>query len=102
MLLHLEEYETLENVCNEMLKSNQIRFAGVINKMGNLIAGGFKSDMKPLQDDAKQRMLYMQIILEISMRKEFDSEFGDVNMLPQAETRRWTMPKRWAKNMIPL
>ena len=34
---------------------------------------------EPFQDDAKQRMLYMQMVLEISMRKEFDSALGEVN-----------------------
>ena len=77
--LHVKKYTELEERCNVLLDDDQIRFAGVINKMGNLIAGGFREDVKPFQNDAKQRMLYMQMVLEISMRREFDSDLGDVN-----------------------
>lgn len=77
--LHVEKYTELEKRCNVLLDDDQIRFAGVINKMGNLVAGGSRKDMKPFQNDAKQRMLYMQMVLEISMRREFDSDLGDVN-----------------------
>lgn len=77
--LHIEKYVELEKRCSILLGDDQIRFAGVINKMGNLIAGGFRKDVKPFQNDAKQRMLYMQMVLEISMRREFDLDLGDVN-----------------------
>ncbi len=77
--LHVEKYVELEKRCSILLGDDQIRFAGVINKMGNLIAGGFRKDVKPFQNDAKQRMLYMQMVLEISMRREFDLDLGDVN-----------------------
>ena len=77
--LHVEEYSFLEERCNEMLKDNQIRFTGIINKMGNLVAGGFGQGIEPFQNDAKQRMLYMQMVLEISMRSDFDSVLGKVN-----------------------
>ena len=79
MSLDFEEYVTLEKRCNDLLKDDQIRFAGVINKMGNLVAGGFRKDIEPFQNDSKQRMLYMQMVLEISMRREFDSDLGNIN-----------------------
>lgn len=79
MSLHVEKYTDMERRCTVLLDDDQIRFAGVINKMGNLIAGGFRKDVRPFQNDAKQRMLYMQMVLEISMRREFDSDLGDVH-----------------------
>ena len=79
MSLNVENYVKLQNDCSELLRDEQIRFAGVINKMGNLVAGGFKEGVKPFQNDAKQRMLYMQMVLEISMRREFDQDLGNVN-----------------------
>lgn len=85
--LHFDEYAILQKKCNELLNDDQIRFAGVINKMGNLIAGGFKKGVKPFQNDAKQRMLYMQMVLEISMRREFDLDLGDVNYTASSRNR---------------
>ena len=79
MSLNVENYVKLQNDCNELLRDDQITFAGVINKMGNLVTGGFKEGVKPFQNDAKQRMLYMQMVLEISMRREFDQDLGNVN-----------------------
>ena len=77
--LNVEEYTSLEKRCNELLNDGQIRFAGVINKMGNLVAGGFKEGVEPFQSDEKQRILYMQMVLEISMRREFDLDLGEIN-----------------------
>ena len=87
MSLHVEKYTELEKKCNELLIDDQIRFAGVINKMGNLVAGGFKEDVEPFQNDTKQRMLYMQMVLEISMRKEFDLDLGNVNYTASSRNR---------------
>lgn len=75
------EYMELEINCNELLGNDEIRFAGIINKMGNLIAGGFKDGINPFETDAKSRMMYMQMTLEISMRREFDSSLGAVNYI---------------------
>ena len=77
--LCVEEYASLEKRCNELLDDGQIRFAGVINNMGNLVAGGFQKGVEPFQTDEKQRMLYMQMVLEISMRREFDLDLGEIN-----------------------
>ena len=85
--LHFDEYAILQKKCSELLNDDQIRFAGVVNKMWNLIAGGFKEGVKPFQNDAKQRMLYMQMVLEISMRREFDLDLGDVNYTASSRNR---------------
>ena len=77
--LHFEDYSSFDRRCNQLLEDNEIRFAGVINKMGNLVVGGFEEGIKPFQNDTKQRMLYMQMVLEISMRREFDSDLGVLN-----------------------
>ena len=77
--LNVEEHSSLEKGCNELLCDGEIRFAGVINKMGNLVAGGFDEGVEPFQSDEKQRMLYMQMVLEISMRREFNLDLGEIN-----------------------
>lgn len=58
-----------------------VRFAGVINQMGNLVAGGFKDGINRLVDYNKEHMMYMELVLELRMRKEFDEELGQVNYL---------------------
>ena len=73
------KYLHLENKCNEFLRDDEIRFVGVVNNMGNLIAGGLSNRVDWIETDEKRRMLYMQMALEISMRKEFDNTLGEIN-----------------------
>ena len=46
--------------------------------MGHLVAGGMKKGMSPLEDEADMRKLYMELILRVSTRKEFDYSLGPV------------------------
>ncbi len=72
------EYYQYEEKCQNLLKEPEIRFAALINHMGNLVAGGMKQGMKPLEDEADMRKLYMELILRVSTRKEFDYSLGPV------------------------
>ena len=72
------EFYQFEQKCQAILKEPEIRFAGLINHMGHLVAGGMKTGLKSLEDDADMRKLYMELILRVSMRKEFDYSLGSV------------------------
>lgn len=81
-ILQFEKIEELDTKCNEILREDdKIRFVGVINNLGNLVAGGFKAGITQLVDDKKTKMLYMQMVLEISMRRDFDDTLGCVNYI---------------------
>ena len=73
------EYYVFEQKCQNLLKESDIRFAGLVNPMGHLVAGGMKKGLKPLEDDADMRKLYMELILRVSTRQEFDQTLGVVN-----------------------
>ena len=72
------EYSQYEEKCQSLIKEPEIRFAGLINHMGNLVAGGMKKGITPLEDEADMRKLYMELILRVSTRKEFDYSLGPV------------------------
>jgi hypothetical protein len=72
------EYYPYEEKCQSLLKEPEIRFAGLINHMGHLVAGGMKQGITPLEDEADMRKLYMELILRVSTRKEFDYSLGPV------------------------
>ena len=72
------EYYQYEEKCQSLLKEPEIRFAGLVNHMGNLVAGGMKKGITPLEDEADMRKLYMELILRVSTRKEFDYSLGPV------------------------
>jgi len=60
-----------------MNKGLGIRFAAIINKKGRKIAGGFSPKIIPLEKDEKKlEMLFMEIALDLSMRREFNDSLG--------------------------
>ncbi len=56
----------------------RIRFAGLINENGRLVAGGMRPKFKSLEDSRDDEMLYMELALRAKMRKEFDKVLGSV------------------------
>ena len=77
----LESFQVsrLETDCNLILSHSGVKFVGVINYLGNLIAGGFKKGTTPLGSENTRRMMYMQLRLDLSMRQEYDELFGPVD-----------------------
>jgi hypothetical protein len=81
------EFFLFEQKCQNLLKEPEIRFAGLINPMGHLVAGGMKKGLKPLEDDADMRKLYMELILRVSTRQEFDQTLGEVRYSASRRTK---------------
>jgi len=68
-----------ENLCTLVQKiDSKVRFAGVINSKGRLIAGGMAPSKKRLGDRKRDEMLYMELALRVKMRREFDDDLGKV------------------------
>jgi len=68
-----------ENLCTLVQKiDSKVRFAGVINSKGRLIAGGMAPSKKRLGDRKRDEMLYMELALRVKMRSEFDDDLGKV------------------------
>ena len=85
----MTEYDKL---CKEILSlSPQIRFAGVVNSKGEMIAGGHNGDVTPLlsEEDAKmsihyalqKRELYTNLAYKIGPEKSSITEYGKVTMI---------------------
>ena len=73
----IRDYVKLCNVIKEL--DPKIRFAGVINERGRLVAGGMKEGVKPLERQKEDEVLFMELALKAKMRKEFDKQLGLVN-----------------------
>lgn len=56
----------------------RIRFVGLINENGRLVAGGMRDGTKSLEDPRDDEMLFMELVLRAKMRKEFDKVLGPV------------------------
>ncbi len=76
-----KDHLNMKQLCEKILDFDGVRFVGIIDKMGNILSERFRDDVVPFENDAKRRMLYMQMVLEITMRMEFDSSLGPVNYI---------------------
>lgn len=75
------DYQIYDDKCEKMLEEEEIRFAGIINEDGNLVSGGFKKDIVPLEDDEAKLKSFMEFVSKVSIRKEFDKTLGPINYL---------------------
>jgi len=80
-MVSLTEIDNLERSCQNVLSLPKIRFVGVLNKMGNKIAGGFKEGVKSFLPDKENRTMYVQLMLEYMMRKDFDAQLGSIDYI---------------------
>ncbi|MFM8659041.1 MAG: DUF6659 family protein [Candidatus Nitrosotenuis sp.] len=66
-------------MCDQIMKmDSKIRFVGLINNKGRLIEGGMKPGVPTLSSPKEDEMLFMELVLRIKMRQEFDSQLGKV------------------------
>ena len=75
------EKQALEESCKKILAIEKIRFVGVLNNMGNQIAGGFKEGITSYLGAQANQMMYVQLTLEYLMRKDFDAELGSIDYI---------------------
>jgi len=74
-----ESLVDLNAACKNVLElDDKIRFAGIINEKGKLVAGGLRSGLKSLEDPKDDEMLFMELALRVKMRQEFDKQLGAV------------------------
>jgi len=75
------EFQIYNIRCKDLLDEDKIRFAGIINDVGNLIYGGFKKGILPLESDQAKLESFMKFVSKISLRKEYDDSLGPINYL---------------------
>jgi len=78
LAVNLQEHYMYNQKCNLLLQIPELRFAGFLDPMGNLIAGGFKQGVTPLHDESERQKLYMETVLRVKTREEFDYDLGEV------------------------
>lgn len=83
--------KAIQNATKEILKEPQVRFVGIINRMGRLVVGEYRGDVKSHLLDKEDEMVYMQLAMEIFLRQEFDKKLGSID---------YVLSKRKKVNMI--
>ncbi len=67
--------------CDELLKQPEIRFAGIVDKNGKLVSGGFKHGLVPYEGDETRLQSFLEFVSKASIRKEYDESLGPINYL---------------------
>ena len=80
-LLSHSKLAQIEERCNVVLENECVKFVGVINNLGNLIAGRFGDGMQPVGTPEIRKMMFMQLKLDLNMRKDYDGLFGPVDFV---------------------
>ncbi len=75
----LTQSDTLESICDKILNvDSKIRFVGIINDKGKLLAENKKEGTKVFEDPKNQEMFLMEIALGVRMRREHDRHLGPI------------------------
>ena len=67
--------------CDLLLGESEIRFAGIVDNDGKLIAGGFKEGIIPYENDETKLQSFFEFVSKASIRKEFDESLGPINYI---------------------
>ena len=68
--------ESMQKLCQNILELEDLRFAGLISRHGQLFVGGFKEGIEPYEDDEKRRQTYVKLALESCLRNDFNNSLG--------------------------
>jgi hypothetical protein len=66
-----------ESFCREILADNQsIRFVGIANHLGSLIATEYRETLVPLMTKEETSQYSIQAVLRAAIREDFESKIG--------------------------
>ncbi len=72
------ENQSYQQKCDLLTKEPEIRFAGFLDFMGNLVVGKFREDVKPLKNEDERKKMFIEAVLRIRTRQDFDENLGRV------------------------
>ena len=68
-----------KEICNQVLQLDKsIRFAGIANNMGTLIAYRLREGLVPLLNEGEIQNSIMKTVLRMKTREDYESKLGDV------------------------
>jgi hypothetical protein len=72
-------YAYAKQICDKVLELDvSIRFAGIANNMGTLIAYKLRKGVVPLLDEGELQNSIMKTVLRMKTREDYESKLGDV------------------------
>jgi hypothetical protein len=72
----LVQYPDYDEKCKRLCSEKEIRFAGIVDEAGKLVAGGFKKDLIPLESNKQRLEEFLKFVSRFSLLKSFDDTLG--------------------------
>ena len=73
--INIKEYEKR---CQELLEDDEVRFAGLLDEFGKLLAGGYNKDIDPKLTKEQHDTVCKELASRVEKRKKYDTELGRV------------------------
>ena len=70
--------EGIRNKIKDILSEPEIRFCGLIDSDGQLVAGDFREGVIPFENDKRRRQMFQELVHRVANRKGFDASLGRV------------------------
>ena len=70
--------EEIRNKIKDILSEPEIRFCGLIDNDGKLVAGDFKDGVIPFETDKRRRQMFQELAHRVANRKGFNASLGRV------------------------
>lgn len=85
------ETQNLKQKCDLLANEPEIRFAGFLDMMGNQVAGSFRKDVTPLKNEEERKKMFIEAVLRIRTRQDFDDNLGAVEYAAARRTNVVTL-----------
>lgn len=73
--INVKDYEKR---CQELLEDDEVRFAGLLDEFGKLLAGGYNQGIDPRLSEEQHDVVCKELAARVSKRKIYDIELGRV------------------------
>ena len=73
--INIKEYEKR---CQDILEDEEVRFAGLLDEFGKLLAGGYKQNINPRLTEEQHDSVSKELASRVAKRKKYDTELGRV------------------------
>ena len=74
-IVDISDYETK---CLKILEEHDIRFAGLLDELGNVLVGGYDEELTPKLPEEKFQSICKELASRVAKRKKNDEELGHV------------------------
>src|SRR5919202_4199658 len=69
--------DNIDSICKGIQQlDNSIRFAGIVNNLGSLVATAYRAGLTPLMDKKETSHYAIQAVLRAATREDFESKIG--------------------------